>query len=286
VKVELEEGHHNLVYSLVRTAPLAGRAIEFVPAGVAGLALVGLNPPSQQPQPSASDAPQYIAAMDLGRELFSNIEEVGLFVLPQAEVRAGEMPLPEIGLVLAVKDAAKSQALWNQLLTIPTLALPELPPPADVEIGEHAGKEFRYPEAPPILLVRLANEGIVVGTRGAVIAAVDAQSSGSNIAADAGFQPLLAQLGPASSKAILVDVGRAIETAASANPREADELALAASLVGNLRVSLVTEEQPTSLAVRLQATNLPDVQRLIDLAVAAGQGTKVVDREARATAAP
>jgi hypothetical protein len=181
--------------------------------------------------------------------------------------------------VVAVKDAAKSHALWNQLLMIPAFALPQLPPPADIEVGGMAGKEFRYPDAPPIQLVRLGDDGLVLGTRGAVAAAASAQGSGSNVASDAGFQPLLAELTPSSSKAVLVDVGRAIETAAAANPHDADELRMVASLVGGLRVSLITDEQPTSLAVRLAATNLPDVQKLIDAAIAQQQG-RGIEREA------
>jgi hypothetical protein len=279
VKIELDEGHHNLAYGLVRTAPLSGRALAHVPSGIAGLALIGLNPPAvERPSASPADAPQYVAALDIGRELFSNIEEIAIFALPQAESGAGELPLPEMGLVVAVKDVAKSQALWNQLLTIPGFALPQLPPPADIQVGGHSGKEFRYPDAPPIQLVRLGDDGLVLGTRGAVAAAVGAQGNGTSVAADAGFQPLLAELTPSSSKAILVDVGRAIETAATANPHEADELQMVASLVGGLRVSLVTDEQPTSLTVRLAATNLPDVQKLIDIAVAHEQGA--LQREA------
>jgi hypothetical protein len=254
--------------------------LEYVPSGIAGLALLGLNPPSDEQPRGGNEASQYVAAMDFGRELFSNIEELGLFVLPRPEASVGELPLPEMGLVVTVKDAAKSQALWNQLLTIPTFALPQLPPPADVEIGGFAGKEFRYPEAPPIVLVRLGDDGILLGTRGAVTASVTSHGSGTSVASDAGFQPLLAQLTPSSSKAILVDVGRALETAAAAaDPRDADEFRMAASLVGNLRVSLVTDEQPTSLAVRLQATNLPDVQKLIDVAIAIEQGRPSIGRE-------
>jgi hypothetical protein len=282
VKVELDEGHHNLAYGLVRTAPLSGRALAHVPAGVAGLALIGLNPTSQERSAAETGAPQYVAALDIGRELFSNIEEIGLFVLPQSEGGAAGLPLPEMGLVVAVKDAAKSQTLWSQLLTIPGLALPQLPPPADVEIGGHTGKEFHYPDAPPVQLVRLGDDGLVLGTRGAVAASVGAQGSGSSVAEDSGFQPLLAELTPSSSKAILVDVGRAIETAATANPHDAEEMRMVASLVGGLRISLVTAEQPTSLAVRLAATNLPDVQKLIDVAIAQKQG-RAIEREAART---
>lgn len=284
VKVELDEGHHNLAYGLVRTAPLSRRALRHVPTGIAGLALVGLNPPSETRPVADAGAEQYVAALDLGREFFSNIEEVGLFVLPRAEGGTGGMPIPDIGLVVAVKDAAKSQALWNQLLMLPTFAFPELPPSSDVEIGGLAGREFRYPEAPPIQLVRLGDDGLIVGTRGAVAAAATAENSGSSVTEDAGFEPLLAQLTPSSSKAILVDVGRAIETAAAVHPREADDLRMVASLVGNLRISLVTDEQPTSLAVRLAATSLPDVQRLIDIAIAHHHLS--VQREAARAALP
>ena len=59
--------------------------------------------------------------MDLGRELFGNIVEASAFVLPASASQPGGPPIPEVGIVLAVRQPEKSEALWNQLLTLPVV---------------------------------------------------------------------------------------------------------------------------------------------------------------------
>ena len=111
--VSLSPGHNSLAYGLVRTAPLTGRSLEYVPGGVAVVALLGLDPAGETAPGSGPGAPS-LSAMDLGREVFGNIEELALFVLPPGrEGGAARPPIPEIGLVVVVKDPAKSEALWT-----------------------------------------------------------------------------------------------------------------------------------------------------------------------------
>lgn len=264
LRLDLAEGHRSLPYALIRTAPLSQRSLECVPAGIAGLALIGLNPASAEPTSEPRD-PQTLSAMDLGREVFSNIEELAVFVLPAMAGAVERNPIPEIGLVISSRDPQKSEALWTQLLTLPVaLAAPHVQGPFDVTLDGHVGKEYRFRDAPPIVLVRLPDRGVVLGTRSAVSAAVAACQNGDRLASDPEFQPLLEELTPTSSKAVLVDVARAVEVAASsARGREAEDFQMAQRLLRGLRVSLVTDEGPTTLAVRLQASGLPDVPAII-----------------------
>ena len=51
-----------------------------------------------------------------------HVEEVAIFVLPTAAEHGGpHAHMPEMAAVFAVKDAAKSEAIWNQILAIATL---------------------------------------------------------------------------------------------------------------------------------------------------------------------
>jgi hypothetical protein len=263
-KLELAEGHQNLAYALVRTAPLSRRSLEHVPPGVAGLVLLGLNPAGDATGPAAEEAaPQYITAMDLGREIFGNIEEVAVFALPPSSSTApGRPPFPEVGAVLAVKNAAKSQALWNQLLALPAL-FGEAPAPQDATIEETPAKVFAFPDVPPVALAR-ANHAILVGTHSAVAAALRAGRSGNAVTSDPAFAPLLEKLTPQASKALLVHIGRAIPIAAAAvGPRDAKEMMTMADLLTDLRASVVTDEAPTRFMVRAEVAGLPNVPDLI-----------------------
>lgn len=263
LNVDLAEGHRNLVYSLFRTAPITRRSLDHVPGGAAGLAIIGLNPPGAGiSQPESADAHQYMSLMDVGREIFSNIEEVSLFVLPADSASA---EFPNVGLVFTAKDPSRSEALWTQLLSIPALVAPkEVPAPTEVEIAGRTGKQYRFPEVPPIVVLKAEDGAIVGGTRGAVEAAVRATSGGPTIASDEGFRPLLDSLSPQSSKAVLVHVGRAVEIAAGlAGGSEAAELRQIGRLIGDMKVLVVTDEQPTHFTLRAAATGLPDVPSLV-----------------------
>jgi hypothetical protein len=272
VKLTLTEGQRNLVYSLIRTAPLSQRSLAHVPQGAALVALLGLNPagPSvEQGSPSASDAaPQAVAAMDLGRELFGNLEELAFFVAPS------EQPgLPQIGVVLAVRDAAKSEALWGQLLALPALFAPHVQPPRDVTIEGRPGKQYLLSDAPPLALVRLEGSAIAAGTESAVAAAART-GEGNRLANDAQFQPLLSSLTPDSSKAVLVHVGRVLKVAGAMDRgRDGPQMARVGELLDRLAVVIVTQEGPTELVLQAAVSGLPNVPKLVE-ALSAPRGAR------------
>jgi hypothetical protein len=260
VKAAFAEGHHNLAYSIVRTAPLTRKSLDHVPAGTAAIALLGLNPAGPA---NPAGAPGGVTAMDIGREVFANVEELGLFVLPGS----GEGPraMPEVGVVAAVKDPAKSEALWDQLLSLAALFGPQVAgPPQKIEISGHAARQYQFNGAPPIVVVRLGDGAIAVGTRGAVTAALDVEKSGS-IAKDPQFQPLLAGLRPESSKAVLVHAGRMMTVGqAAGGPSELRQIA---TLIGDLRLMVATHELPNEFAVQASASGLPNVPSIVRAAM-------------------
>lgn len=261
-KMDLAEGHRNLLYSLLRTAPMTRRSLDHVPSGAAAVVIIGLNPPGEPaPAQQTPEQQQYLALMDIGRELFGNIEEVGVFLLPTS----GGGPIPDVGVILAVKDAQRSEVLWNQLLALPAIFNPgEAQPPRNIEIEGQAGKEYQFPEIPPIALVRAQDRAIVAGTRPAVEAALKTGASGESIIGDSGFRPLLDSLTPESSKAVLVHVGRTLQAVSPIIDRnDAAEIQRIAPLLDETRVILITDEKPTQFTIRAAVTGLPDVPTIV-----------------------
>ena len=146
--------------------------------------------------------------MDLGREIFGNIEEVAFFAMPPATGGPSRSPLPEMAAVFAVKDAAKSEAVWNQTTHAGVLRRRGDPDPRDITIEGQLGKRYQFPGMPPLLVLRCPERALLVGTEGAVTASVRAVGNHESILADESFAKLLARLTPNSSKAVLVDAGR------------------------------------------------------------------------------
>ena len=261
-RVVISEGNRNLAYGIVRTAPLSQRSLAHVPAGAAAVAVVGLNPPAKASDDSSPKTPS-LTAMDIGREVFANVEEISVFVLPAVPSDAARA-MPEVGMVAAVKDPAKSEALWDQLLSLASMFGPQIAqPPQEVEIEGRKAKQYQFQGAPPIVVVRLADRSLAAGTRGAVSAAIKAEGPNA-ITGDPQFQPLVAGLKPESSKAILVNVGRSVGIAATtAPPRDRATAQQIASLLGDLKVMVVTNEQPNELVIRASATGLPNVPNIV-----------------------
>lgn len=267
-RLDLMEGHQNLAYGMIRTAPCSRTSLGFVPSGVSGVALLGLNPPSSRASTSETpSATEGVSAMDIGREIFANLEEAAVFVAPVGKSAAGpeRMPIPDVGLVLIARNPAKSEALWSQLLSLPAKFAPQMGASAgETTVEGVAAHEYRFPQAPPVVLARVQDRAVVIGTRGAVTAAIQAGSSQDSIVNDPGFKPIVSRLSPSTSKAIMVHVGRALETAASMAPdREAEKFKVVASMLTDLRVCVVTEEKPTQFSVRAEATGLPNVPETI-----------------------
>lgn len=269
LRMDLKEGHKNLAYSAVRTAPFSQRTLKHVPAGVAGVVMLGLNPPEgSAPTNSSTNAEvaRYVAVMDLGRELFSNIEELAGFAVPKP-MPAGASPtreaafaaaFPDIGVVFGVKDAAKSEQLWTQIMSIAFLAgAPFAGPPRDTTIEKVAVKEFAFKGAPPVCVARLKERVLVVGTAGAVEAAVRAEKNAVN--SDAAFKEHLSQLKPTASKAAVVHIGRVLDIVRGfMSGDERQELDLARQINRNLVVSALSDEEPTRLSIHAQVTGLPN----------------------------
>ncbi|MGD9720480.1 MAG: hypothetical protein AB7O59_22030 [Pirellulales bacterium] len=268
-EVNLMPGHRNMAYALIRTAPISKRSLRMVPKGAAGVILIGLNPPAPAAAADAGPAdkaqqPPMISAMDIGRELFHNIDELAVFALPAAADSAAGFP--DVAAAIAVKDPEKSLALWNQILTIASLfGARTATPPADVTVEGQGGKSYQFAGWPPIVVVP-ADRGLVIGTQAAVAASLRAAANNESIETDPAFAGLLAHVTPDTSKALLVDVGRALELAAVlSGGSDAREFALAGKMTRDLKVFVVTDEAPNRLVIRAEVSGLPKYRDVLPL---------------------
>ncbi len=262
-EMNLMPGHHNLLYALIRTAPITKRSLSLVPQSAAGVLVVGLNPAGPAVPADAAN-PQGLSAMDLGREFFNNVEELAIFVLPPTSAGDGHQSMPEIGAVLAVKDPAKSEALWNQVLSLAALfGAHTNKAPSAIDIAGKPGRAYAFSGAPPIAVVRSDRE-LVIGTQGAVTAAIQTQGSKNSIADEKTSQ--LLRLMPDTSKALFLDVGRCVDIAASlSNGPDAQLLKAIGTVTRNLKVSVATDEAPNRLTVRAEVTGLPQFHDIVSL---------------------
>jgi hypothetical protein len=168
-------------------------------------------------------------------------------------------------MVFAVRDAAKSEALWSQLLALPAMfGAPQAGPPQETSVGGRKATQYQFPNLPPIVLVSLDNDIVIAGSRSAVTTAIAAGAGKPGIKEDQAFASTLAGLTPTSSKAVAVHFGRLFPILAGlARGHEAEEFKMAGQVLSDLTVSAATDETPTRLVLQVQAGGLPQIPEMI-----------------------
>jgi len=274
--LSLDEGHANVIYNLIRTPPMSGRALRAVPAGSAAVVGIGINPPRAGQDAAAAADPasitnkvqtvRYVTGLDLGRELFANIEEIVAFVLP-GERREGP-PIPDAGLIIASADPAKSQMLWDQLLGLPALVQgQDHPQPTSRTIAGHQARAYTLPNGMELLVAQLDHSIVIAPTERAIAAVVETLGNGQSILADAGIKAAVEQITPDTSILLMAHAGRCAQVAAQFCPEhEVEEVQTVGRMLGSMLVTLVADESPTRLRVAGSIRGLPQVKDMIRLA--------------------
>ena len=251
-RAQMAEGHNSLAYGLIRTSPISGESYQELPSSLAACAMFGLNDAGLTTRP----APRLMSALDVGRELFANIQEVAAFALPTLAKNAGD-PLPNIGVVITAADVSRSEALWNQLLSLPSqIGIPDVSAPVQLTIDGHEASRFQLPDMPPVLICRGSDRHLVVGTEAAVRA---------SLAEDDGFapDPVSPNSDPAY-KAIQIDVDRVLQLVAAMEPNAANDVLRIRQFVEELTVALSTHEAENSLQIHGEIRGFPRVRNLLE----------------------
>jgi len=280
LNVKYAKDHNSFGYGLIRTVPLSNKALKHVPSGSAAVVGMGLNP--QMLLAAQAAGSRQLSALDIGREFFANIEEVGLFVLPSMTQQNEE--IPNIGLVISSSDLEKSTKLWNQMLTLPSMMNIEKGPTAksiSIEGVEARQYTFADEDAPELVIAKLGDEALVAGTRNAVEAVIIASRSGASLANDDRAAAFWESKSEYTSKAAFVHVGRALQLAAAMeHGRDADEMRMISEVIQDLVVTLVVNEAPADFEVQADVSGLPQFDEIIK-AVAKSQTS--VRHQKRAT---
>ena len=223
--LRLDEGHHNLVYNLLRTPPFNWDTLKCVPEGAAGILVGALN---EAPSRHAADAAgsqevaPVITAFDFGREIFANITSLAVFALPpDGQATEGALPVPDLGAAVTVNDPAKSSALWMQVLGIASLASGGgTPEGRATDIDGVKVFSYSFPESVTVHFASVGNDVFIAASRSAMARTIHAKRSGRSIVDDPGFAEGLKRLAPHTTKGLFLHAGRCAQIAKRFAPAE------------------------------------------------------------------
>ncbi len=188
LSLRLREGNHSFAYHFLRTPPAGREALGAVPAGAAAALALGLGEPGEGELPARGEPrlSPAVTGLDLGREIFANVNAVLAYALPPAggaEPKAA--PIPDAGLIFLVKDPSRSEALWKELLRIPATIFKAEPQPVRRE--EIEGQEvqvYAFPEQFHVYFVTLPSRVILATSRLSAAAAIKTAKGEASILED------------------------------------------------------------------------------------------------------
>jgi len=283
LSLHLDQGHHNLIFNLLRMPSVQKGTLELVPEGAAFFLATALNPPAPRASLDGHGQEPIVTLMDFGREVFGNISDVAVFGLPPTS--AGGPPIPDVAAIVRVNDPARSRALWSFVLGLASQASGEgSMAPAVVDLDGVEAEQYTF-EGVPVYLVTRANELLISPSRSAIARALEAQRKGRSVLNDPVYAACAESLNGHSTFALMVNPGRCGRIAERfMPPSEAARMKPFLSLLDETVVSLGVEHSDTHCALRARIHDLPDVSGLVRQAIAARRTAAGAARPARAVA--
>ena len=273
--LNFKDGSRSMFYNLIRTPNLKAEALKAIPADAVALITFTLGASDTAQAQVAGAKIKEATGLDLGPQIFGNIEQITLFAAPPKEaVPVGDSPLPAgaqmLGLAVTSKNPQQVHQLLTGLLTAHKLLpegaeAPTLPATGrfDVTLANNM-KFFGYTDQ--------ANQTMVLSLNSQVVdTSITALRQDSSIVRGGKLQEALATLPPATSKLVLLNVAGAIrvlsqcmefpsDEAAAEARKSLEELAQAAE---KTTVRLQTTEQDNSFGIRLSLSDLPPINQII-----------------------
>ena len=198
--------------------------------------------------------------------------------------------MPHVGMVVAAADPAKSQQLWNQMLSIPSIVMGQgVPQPTTKTVAGQEVQVYPMPEGINIPLARVDNNVVIGLTEQAIGASIEALRSGASILTDETVRRATDRITDDTSILLFAHAGRCAQIGAQfCSPSELPQVQAAAAILQTTILTVQADESPTRLRIAGELTGLPKIKDVIDLAskfmaaeLAHNDGTQAVALDAQ-----
>lgn len=269
--VNLKEGHNCLAYNLIRTPRLNMAALDAVPSDAIALICLGVGESGTPQAAAVSEQIRNAMGLDIGPQLFDNIEQITLFAVPfrkPTEQLSEDMPpqIKSIGLAITSVDPQQTHQILRSALRSANIVVDETQPTGgrfDFTLPNQQKLFGCMDQAGKVTVLSLSSDLVDASIRAARQRA-GALKSGP-------LQETLKSLPETTSKLAVVNVAGAMQFAVENTElpsgqvadRVREAMAQLAQASAKTTVRLQTSEEANSFAVHLSVDNLPPISRLI-----------------------
>ena len=273
-----KDGHQCLAYNMIRTPNLSKTGFEAVPPETIGLFSIALDDAKSAQVAAASKGIKNLTGLDIGREIFANIEQINLFLLPpDSSASRGNVTVPppvsNIGLAITSHNPQKTRQLLTQMLTVANLVT------GQTDIGQVGQGIEKYQVAlinnqKICCYMNQMDKTTVLSLNPKIVdSSISAVRRNRSVCNAGPLNEAVSKLSPSTSKLLLVNVGGAIEvadsflTATYNNPQNPAHKTLAqlAQACGKTSIQVDTDEQINNFSIRLSINQLPPLDNLFPL---------------------
>jgi hypothetical protein len=286
-EIVFKDGHHCLVYNLIRTPNISKAALEAVPPDAIAIASFALS--TEELQSSTIRAQiKNVTGLDIGREIFANVEQVTIFAMPS---KTSNPFLPEsIGLAVTSHNPQQTrQILANTLGTADTMLSGRPAPDVNSLAGRYQIGIVK--NNPMFCYVEQVGKTTVLSLSPDVArASVTAIKDHKSVCTTGLLSSTVAQLPASASKIILINAGGVIRLAGpmiieSLGEENRDviqdnlnQLALACD---KITIEIRTDEQLNSFTLNRKLTGMPPLNQIIGPITQIAQAVKKTKIEAK-----
>jgi len=273
LEFQFKDGHRCLAYGMIRTPNITKTALEAVPAEAVAVASFSLNQAETAQTEQVRSQVQNLTGLDIGREIFANIEQITIFALP-LEPGAGTASAPTslsgcLGLAITSRNPEQTKQVLTTLLTTLNPGAAGTPGalPGRYKVGARNGQDIFCH------LDQINKTTLLALNRDVLSAAVAAMKNHKSVTTSGPLQPAVGSLAPAASKLVLVNVGGAlrlfgpqgIPAGLSDSQREEWNTSLAqlAHAAAATTIELRTDEQLSNFAVSSSLTGIPPLNQIL-----------------------
>ena len=271
-KVYLKENHECLAYNMIHTPPLTPAGFEAVPSNAALVVSMALGSPDSVQAQAVQEKVQQVTGLDIGREIFANIEQISIYAVPASNATPAYRGLPplvsQIGIAITSHHPGKTQQLLDQWLRLAHFIVGQASGrPTELKEGQYeVGANGRqklccYLEQAGKTTVLSLSPGVVQQSRKAIEQKQNAFTAGP-------LSATLKALPPETSKLVAINIGQTIEAALPSAPPQIREQfgPVAADLskaMANTVVQVNTEEGTNHFGVHVGLSQLPKIGDLM-----------------------